>query len=167
MNKLPLVVIALLAGTPAHAFEAVATVVSVVPTNETVSQPSQRCWTEYQQQTYQSPPPERNLGGGILGGIVGGLLGSLMGEGNGKVAAAAAGAGLGAIAGDRLSSRNSGDAAYTRSVPIQRCEQTSTSETRTSYMVTYEYDGQRFMTRLPYNPGPGSQLRVNVTVTPR
>lgn len=166
MNKRSLVLIALLAGAPAHAFEAVATVVSVVPTNETVSQPIQRCWTEYQQQAYQSPSPERNLGGGILGGIVGGLLGSLMGEGNGKVAAAAAGAGLGAIAGDRVSARNSGDT-YTRSVPVQRCEQISNSETRTSYMVTYEYDGQRFMTRLPYNPGTGSQLRVNVTVTPR
>jgi len=164
MNKGLLLLIALLVSAPVHAFEAVATVVSAVPTNETVSQPSQRCWTEYQQQTYQSPPPERNLGGGILGGIVGGLLGSLMGEGNGKVAAAAAGAGLGAIAGDRVSARNSGDT-YTRSVPVQRCEQISNSETRTSYTVTYEYDGQRFMTRLPYNPG--SQLRVNVSVTPK
>jgi uncharacterized protein YcfJ len=164
MNKGPLLLIVLLVSAPAHAFEAVATVVSVVPTNETVSRPSQRCWTEYQQQTYQSAPSERNLGGAIVGGITGGLLGSLMGEGNGKVAAAAAGAGLGAIAGDRVSGRNSGDT-YTRSVPVQRCEQISNAETRTSYTVTYEYDGQRFMTRLPYNPG--NQLRVNVSVTPK
>jgi uncharacterized protein YcfJ len=32
------------------------------------------------------------------------------------------------------------------------------------YQVTYEYGGQRFSTRLPYNPG--NQLPVNVAVTP-
>jgi uncharacterized protein YcfJ len=158
----PLILIALLAALPVHAFDAVATVVNVAPVNETVSQPDQRCWTEYQQSRVSAP--ERNFGGAIVGGITGGLLGSLMGAGNGKVAAAAAGAGIGAIAGDRMANRDTGDT-YTTAVPIQRCETVSNSQTRTAYMVTYEYDGQRFMTRLPYNPG--NQLRVNVSVTPK
>ena len=157
------IILPLVASAQAQAFEAVATVVSVSPVTETVNRPSQRCWTEYQQ-VQQVAPPEHNYGGAIAGGIVGGLLGSLMGEGNGKVAAAAVSAGVGAIAGDRLANQNAGQI-YTNSVPVQRCEQVSGSEARTAYMVTYEYDGQRFMTRLPYNPG--SQLRVNVSVTPK
>lgn len=155
-------ILPLIASAQAQAFEAVATVVSVSPVTETVNRPSQRCWTEYQQ-VQQAAPPERNYGGAIAGGIAGGLLGSLMGEGSGKVAMSAVGAGVGAIAGDRLASRDTGQT-YTSSIPVQRCEQVSNAETRTAYQVTYEYDGQRFMTRLPYNPG--SQLRVNVSVTP-
>ena len=151
----------LLASAHGHAFEAIATVVNVSPVNETVNQPSQRCWTEYQQQVQ---PREHNYGGALFGGIAGGLLGSLMGEGNGKVAMAAVSAGIGAIAGDRLANRDNYDT-YT-TVPVQRCEQVNNAQTQTTaYMVTYEYDGQRFMTRLPYNPG--SQLRVNVSVTPK
>ena len=152
---------AVLVSVNAHAFEAIATVVNVSPVNETVNQPSQHCWTEYQQQVQ---PAQHHYGGAILGGITGGLLGSLMGEGNGKVAAAAVSAGIGAIAGDRLQNQYATDT-YT-SVPVQRCEQVNNVQTHTTaYMVTYEYDGQRFMTRLPYNPG--SQLRVNVSVTPK
>ena len=159
----PLILVALLTATRAHAFDAVATVVNVAPVNETVSQPQQRCWTEYQQS--QVHAPEHSYGGAILGGITGGLLGSLMGEGNGKVAAAAVSAGIGAIAGDRMANRYAGET-YTTTVPIQRCESVSSSQPHTTaYMVTYEYDGQRFMTRLPYNPG--NQLRVNVSVTPK
>jgi uncharacterized protein YcfJ len=158
-------VLPLLVSTQARAFEAVATVISVSPVTETVNHPSQRCWTEYQH-VQQVAPPEYHYGGAILGGIVGGLLGSLMGEGNGKVAAAAVSAGVGAIAGDRIANANANAGqVYTSSTPIQRCEQVSNAETRTTYQVTYEYGGQRFMTRLPYDPG--SQLRVNVSVTPK
>jgi len=163
MNMRQLIFVALLAAAPAQAFEAVATVVNVAPVNETVSHPEQRCWTDYQQSQVRAP--EHNYGGAILGGITGGLLGSLIGEGNGKVAAAAAAAGIGAIAGDRMANRYAGDM-YTTTVPIQHCESVSNSQSHTTaYMVTYEYDGQRFMTRLPYNPG--TQLRVNVSVTPK
>lgn len=155
-----LILCGLAAALPAHAFEAVATVVNVTPINETVNAPSQRCWTEYRQT--QAPPVEHNYGGAVLGGITGGLLGSLMGEGNGKVAAAAVGAGLGAITGDRMANRDNGNVA---TAPVQRCEQVAGTQTRTAYQVTYEFDGQRFMTQLPYHPG--NQLRVNVSVTPK
>lgn len=149
---------------PAHAFEAVATVVAAVPINETVNTPTQNCWTEYPPQA-QAAPPQHDYLGAIVGGLAGGLLGSRFGEGNGRVVGAAAGAGVGAIVGDRLDNRDSGSAGAAPA-PMQRCQQVDHFETRTTgYQVTYEYDGQRFLTRLPYNPG--SQLRVNVSVTPQ
>jgi uncharacterized protein YcfJ len=54
----------------------------------------------------------------------------------------------------------------TSTAPVQRCQQVNNFETViTGYQVTYEFDGQRFSTQLPYNPG--NQLRVNVAVSPR
>ena len=165
MNKIITAIILMLAATGANAFEAVATVVSASPVTETVNHPSQQCWTETQQ-VIQSSPPQRSAAGAILGGVVGGLLGSTIGRGNGRVAAAAVGAGIGAITGDSVANQNSYATTTTSQVPVQRCRQVDNLETvTTGYLVTYEFDGQRFSTRLPYNPG--NQLRVNVAVTPR
>jgi uncharacterized protein YcfJ len=137
----------------------------VTPITETVNRPTQNCWTEYQQITQPAPPQrEHGLLGAVIGGVAGGLLGSRIGEGSGKVAAGAVGAGVGAIVGERLGSQPSGT--ITTTTPVQRCQQVDHYETvTTGYTVIYEYDGQRFSTRLPYHPG--TQLRVNVSVTPR
>lgn len=149
----------------AQAFETIANVVSVTPITETVNRPTQNCWTEYQQTTQPVPPQrEHSLLGAVIGGVAGGLLGSRIGEGSGKVAAGAIGAGVGAIVGERLGSQESG--AVTTTTPVQRCQQVDHYETvTTGYTVIYDYGGQRFSTRLPYNPG--SQLPVSVSVTPR
>ena len=148
----------------AFAFEAVARVVAVSPIKQQVNQPSQQCWTETQPVT-QAPPQEHNYLGAIVGGVAGGLLGAQVAHGNGRVAGAAVGAGVGAVAGDAVANR-SNDKVTTTMAPVQRCRQVDTVQSvTTGYMVTYEYDGQRFSTRLPYNPG--NQLRVNVAVTPR
>jgi uncharacterized protein YcfJ len=148
----------------AHAFEAVANVVGVTPLTEQVNHPTQQCWTETQQISQAAPAPHSPLGA-IIGGVAGGLLGSTIGRGNGRVAAAAVGAGVGAITGDVVANQNSGST-VTTTVPVQRCRQIDSFETIvTGYQVTYDFDGQRFSARLPYNPG--NQLRVNVTVTPR
>jgi uncharacterized protein YcfJ len=148
----------------AHAFEAVANVVGVTPLTEQVNHPTQQCWTETQQISQAAPAPHSPLGA-IIGGVAGGLLGSTIGRGNGRVAAAAVGAGVGAITGDVVANQNSGST-VTTTVPVQRCRQVDSFETIvTGYQVTYDFDGQRFSARLPYNPG--NQLRVNVTVTPR
>lgn len=148
----------------AYAFEAVANVVAASPILEQVNHPTQQCWTETQQVTQTAPQPH-NPAGAIIGGVAGGLIGSTIGHGNGRVAAAAVGAGVGAITGDAVANQNNG-ATVTSTVPVQRCQQVNKFETvTTGYQVTYEYDGQRFSTRLPYNPG--NQLRVNVAVTPR
>ncbi|HEX7952117.1 MAG TPA: hypothetical protein VF523_03490 [Burkholderiales bacterium] len=166
MKKTSMVVAAALmaAQVNAHAFEAIASVVSVSPITEQVNRPTQQCWTESQQVT-QVVPQQRSPGGAILGGVIGGLLGATIGRGNGRVAAAAVGAGVGAITGDAVANQNSGSA-VTSTVPVQRCQQVDHFETTTTgYQVVFEYAGQRFSTRLPYNPG--NQLRVNVAVTPR
>jgi uncharacterized protein YcfJ len=154
----------LLTAVNAHAFEALAAVVDAIPINENVNTPTQDCWTEYPQQP-QPAPQQHDYLGAILGGVAGGLLGSRIGEGGGRIAGAAAGAGIGAIVGDRLDNRDS-NGANAAPAPVQRCQQVDHFETRTTgYQVIYEYAGQRFQTRLPYNPG--SQLRVNVSVTPQ
>ncbi len=152
-----------LAQVNAHAYEAFADVVAVQPITEQVSRPSQQCWTEMQQVTQSAP--QRNYLGAIIGGVAGGLLGSHVGKGNGRIAGAAVGAGVGAIAGHTVANRDAGRTVVTTQ-PVQRCQQVDNFETvTTGYHVTYEFDGQRFSTRLPYNPG--NQLRVNVAVTPR
>jgi uncharacterized protein YcfJ len=147
----------------AYAYEAYAKVVGVQPITEQVNRPSQQCWNENQQVTQAAP--QRNYLGAIIGGVAGGLLGSQVGKGNGRIAGAAVGAGVGAIAGNAVANRNAGSTIVTNQV-VQRCQQVDNIETvTTGYHVTYEYDGQRFSTRLPYHPG--SQLRVNVAVSPR
>ena len=107
---------------------------------------------------------QRNYLGAILGGVAGGLLGSQVGKGNGRVAGAAIGAGVGAVAGHSVANRNAGTVVTTQ--PVQQCQTVDNFQTiTTGYHVTYEYDGQRFSTRLPYHPG--NTLRVNVAVSPR
>ena len=150
-----------LAQASAQAYETFANVVAVQPITEQVNNPSQQCWTE-NQQVVQST--QRNYLGAILGGVAGGLLGSQVGKGNGRVAGAAIGAGVGAVTGHAIGNRNAGTVVTTQ--PVQRCQQMDNFQTVTSgFHVTYEFDGQRFSTRLPYKPG--HQLRVNVAVSPR
>lgn len=145
----------------AQAFEAVARVVNVFPVTETVYRPVQKCWTESRQVTQV---PERNYDGAILGTIAGGLIGSQIGKGRGRLLGTAAGAGIGAMIGDHLA--NNDAVASTTTVPVQRCETVANYDKRIAgYMVTYEYDGWRFTTKLPHHPG--NDLRVNVAVTPR
>jgi uncharacterized protein YcfJ len=167
MKKISIAVASVLAVTQvnAHAFEALANVVGVSPITEQVNRPTQQCWTETQQVTLAAPQ-QRNFLGAIIGGVAGGLLGSQVGRGNGRIAGAAVGAGVGAVAGDAVANQNSSNGTVTTTAPVQRCRQVDNFQAvTTGYMVTYEYDGQRFSTRLPYNPG--NQLRVNVAVTPR
>jgi uncharacterized protein YcfJ len=151
----------LMAATNAQAFEAVAQVVHTVPITETVNQPTQQCWTESRAVTQAAP---RDYTGAILGTIAGGIIGSQIGKGKGKIAAGAVGAGIGAVTGDRLANRDA--YARTTTVPVRHCQTVDNFETHvTGYRVTYSYDGRRFTTRLPYDPG--NQLRVNVAVTPK
>jgi uncharacterized protein YcfJ len=156
----------LLAQVNVHAFEAIAAVTSVSPITEQINRPAQQCWTETQQTT-QAAPQQRNYLGAIVGGVAGGLLGSTVGRGNGRIAAAAVGAGVGALAGDSVANQNSDGRGTitTTTTPVQRCRQVDNFESiTTGYLVNYEFDGQRFSTRLPYDPG--KELHVNVSVVP-
>jgi len=165
-SLLPALVLPLmLIGTQAQAFETIARVTNVSPITETVNHPSRNCWTEYQQ-TSQTVAPEHDYGGAVLGTIVGGVIGSQFGKGNGKLLGTAAGAAVGAVTGDHIANRDARAETSTVTTPVQRCEMVDHPETRTTgYRVTYEYDNWKFTTRLPYNPG--SEMRVNVAVTPK
>jgi uncharacterized protein YcfJ len=45
------------------------------------------------------------------------------------------------------------------------CRQTDHYDVHVMYTVVYEYQGQRFSAKLPYDPG--NELKVNVSVTPK
>jgi hypothetical protein len=49
--------------------------------------------------------------------------------------------------------------------PAPACHQVDHYDVRTMYHVAYEYHGQRFTAKLPYDPGP--ELRIEVSVTPQ
>ena len=45
------------------------------------------------------------------------------------------------------------------------CRQADHYDVRVMYTVVYEYQGQRFSAKLPYDPS--NELKVNVSVTPK
>ena len=49
--------------------------------------------------------------------------------------------------------------------PQQVCHQVDHYDVKVVYYVVYEYQGQRFNTKLHYDPGP--QLKIDVSVTPQ
>jgi len=129
-----------MAAAEAHAFDMVNT-------------PTQSCWTESVQPSAPAPRQHDYLGA-IVGGVAGRLLGSRFGEGGGRVPGAAVRAGVGAIVDDQFDNRDSSSApAALTFTSVQRCQQVDHFGTRTTgHEVIYEYDGQRFVTRLPGKP---------------
>lgn len=143
-----------------------AQVVDVVPISRIIetSHPHRECWNQevrHHVQVQQGP----SVGGMIIGGVVGGVVGNRFGKGNGNKAMTAAGAVIGAAVGNELAQDRHPPQAYT-SVE-QRCETTRsrhTEERIIGYDVRYRYNGQEFVTRTDYDPGP--RLKVKVAVTP-
>ena len=144
----------------AHAadFDDTARVINVTPQIEQVNHPQQECYTNYVQEQRQS----RGYGGSVLGGLAGGLLGNQVGRGNGRTVATAAGAITGAIVGDRLENNQP----TTVERPVRDCHRVDHWESRNhGYAVTYEYQGRRYNTVMPYDPG--DRLRLHVSLSPR
>lgn len=100
-------------------------------------------------------------GGAVLGAIIGGALGHQVGKGDGRKAATVAGAAIGGTIGYQVDKNNGSD-------PQRRVECTTSGyyETRelVGYDVEYQYKGERYVSRLPYDPG--NRMRVRVSVTP-
>lgn len=141
-----------------------AKVISSTPVYTQVNEPRKECWTEtvgYEQQVYRS---RNDNGGAVIGAIAGGLLGSTVGNGAGRIAAAAVGAATGAVIGDRMD----GDGHYyTTSRPrqVERCQVSDNfRDVVVGYDVVYNYHGQEFATRLPYDPGQWLDVNVSVSV---
>jgi len=132
-----------------------ARVVSSTPIYERVSEPRNECWNE----TVQSAPKERSMGGAIIGGVAGGLLGNQVGGGQGKTAATAAGAIAGVLVGDRVANPDQPPG----SQQVQRCRQVDNSrDVIKGYNVTYRYNGKEATTTLPYQPGATVQVGVSL-----
>jgi len=123
-----------------------------------VKTPVRECWqdTEYYT-TYESGrhAPGRTLAGAIIGGVVGHQFGS----GRGNDAATIAGSMLGAAIGHGSVHR------VENSRPVERCETRyrSHQEQRIDgYNVVYRYNGQKYSTRMPYDPGKSIKVRVDI-----
>ena len=138
-----------------------------------VDTPRREC---YEQTRYRDdyPAPRRGTAGStILGALIGAGIGNTIGSGDGRRAATVAGAIIGSAVGhdagerrrDREDAYGSQPVAYTQ----QRCDvryETSYQERIDGYRVTYEYNGQRYVTQLPYDPGKRLRIRVNVEPAP-
>ena len=132
----------------------------------TVTTPVRECWNESREYTV-----DRHRGGSggatLLGAILGGVIGHQFGSGSGNDAATAVGAMVGAAIGND-SARRAPDRGYEEEVysrPVRRCQTNYTSreeERIDGYNVTYRYHGQKYRTRMPYDPGDRLRIRVDI-----
>lgn len=105
-----------------------------------------------------SPTAAATTGGTVIGAIVGAAVGNQVGKGNGRKAATVAGAVAGGVVGRKVAADRA-DAAACRIVETERRERRVVG-----YDVEYMYKGEKYMSRLPYDPG--NRLRIRVSVTP-
>ncbi len=132
----------------------------------TVTTPVRECWNETRE--YAVERGHGNNGGATLfGAILGGVIGHQFGSGSGNDAATAVGALLGAAIGNDAA-RRAPDRGYERDTyarPVRRCQTNYSSheeERIDGYNVTYRYHGQKYRTRMPYDPGDKLRIRVDV-----
>lgn len=149
-----------------------ARVVSVEPNIRyvTVTTPVQECWEETRYYTVDRRPAG-SFAGTLMGAIVGGVVGHQFGSGRGNDAATVAGTLIGAAVGNdaaaRSSDRVNGTTEYSR--PVRRCEtnyQSREEERIDSYRVIYTYNGRKYATDTPYDPGDRIRIRVDVRPAP-
>ncbi len=123
-----------------------ATVVSATPVTGSVAVPRRDCVQG--EQIIQQPT---SGAGALVGAIAGGVIGNQFGHGFGKAAAT----GLGVVAGSAIGNNVEAGANPPTAVPVQHCRTVSGYDNRIiGYDVVYEYNGQRYSTRLPRDPGP-------------
>jgi uncharacterized protein YcfJ len=106
------------------------------------------------------PPKRVNTGGAVIGAILGAALGNQVGDGDGRRAATAVGAVAGGVIGSNIARNRELDEAG-------RCEVVQVEQEQSvvvGYDVEYMYKGDKYLSRLPYDPG--NRLRVRVSVTP-
>jgi uncharacterized protein YcfJ len=144
-----------------------ARVVRVEPLVERVrySVPVEQCWTE---ERVRSGSRSGNASAAVVGGVIGAILGNNIGHGDGRRAATLGGAVVGAAIGNEVG-KSDGRRDYRgpRYEEVQHCRtrhEERFEERVAAYRVTYEYNGRRQVTQLPYDPG--RRLRVAVDVHP-
>lgn len=133
-----------------------ANVLRVTPVYDTYMTTEQQC---------DGPPqPVRKdtTGGTVLGAIIGGALGNTVGKGDGRKAATIGGAVIGGAIGHDVA-RNSGPdyvPSGCRMVQVQR----GGDGPPIGFDVEYDYKGDVYTARMPYDPG--NRIRVRVSVVP-
>ncbi len=132
----------------------------------TVSTPVRQCWQDVEYYTVNHRATGTG-GSALMGAIVGGVIGHQFGSGRGNDVATVAGALIGAAIGNGSAHDHHGYRQTRHSRPVQRCE-TEIRQQREQridgYRVTYRYNGQRYVTRMPYDPG--RELRVRIDIRP-
>lgn len=99
-------------------------------------------------------------GGTVIGAIVGAALGNQVGKGDGRKAATVAGAVAGGAIGNNIArKRAEAESRGCRIVEVEREEHQVVG-----YDVEYMYKGEKYISRLAYDPG--NRLRVRVSVSP-
>lgn len=131
-------------------------VVSSTPVAARFEVPSSQC--QDQPQLVQARP---SGGGAVLGAVIGAAIGNSVGAGAGRAAAT----GLGFVAGAALGDQAEAAQLPPREVTVRTCHTTMGYEERViGYDVVYDYQGQRYSTRLARDPG--QRIALNVQVTP-
>jgi uncharacterized protein YcfJ len=156
-----------------------ARVVSVRALTERIPVSREECWNDRQRGYEERRVVRSDTGaaigpGTILGAVVGGVIGHQFGNSSGgRDRATAAGAIVGGLVGNQVD-RDQGNVGEPREsvqverVPVERnverCRTVNeVREATTGYDVRYEYSGRQFTTRLPYDPGPNLEVRVDVS----
>ena len=135
-----------------------------------VSEPRRECWDE----TYvESEPTNRYrrsnpAGSALMGGLIGGVIGHQFGNGNGRDAATIGGALIGASIAHNRALRNDSPRTYVdRTQKRTRCADRydeREEERVTGYRVTYQYEGQRYVTRMDRDPGSTVRVAISARV---
>lgn len=142
-----------------------ARVLSVTPNVRylTVRTPVRECWEETRYYTVDHRPAGSAVGA-LVGAVIGGVIGHQIGSGHGNDAATVAGVLTGAAIGS-----GAGDRGYHESTeyarPVRRCETRYTTreeERIDSYRVLYTFNGQKYATDMPYDPGDRLRIRVDI-----
>ena len=135
-----------------------ANVVSATPVTASVGVPRQDC-VQGERIVQQQP----SGAGALIGAIAGGVIGNQFGHGVGRAAAT----GLGVVAGSAIGNNVEANGEGAVAVPVQRCRTVSAYENRVvGYDVVYEYNGERYTTRLPRDPGPRLAIAVQPQAAP-
>ena len=127
-----------------------------------VTTPVRECWEEQEYYTVDHNRHNRRAGT-FLGAVIGGVIGHQVGSGSGNDAATVAGSLIGAAIGNDAASDRYG--VERRSRPVQRCEtryREHREERIDGYRVLYRYNGQKYMTEMPYDPGKRLRIRVDI-----
>ena len=102
----------------------------------------------------------QTTGGTVIGALVGAALGNQVGKGDGRKAATVVGAVAGGAIGNNIArNKAEAEARGCRIVEVEREERQVVG-----YDVEYMYKGEKYMSRLPYDPG--NRLRIRVAVSP-